>query len=309
MFQSQHALPTVLTRIEKQVPEFLTYCQVERQFSPETIRKYKDCLRQVGKHIGRAAPEEVRKEHVRDLKARLVGRGNSTMRQISILLAFKSYLRYCNLECEIEVDPAIVTTPRRPRPDVLYLTPAEVEQFVSAIAIKTGDGANQLEGLRFRALVECLLGSAMRISEALSLDRTDIDFDKAEARIVGKGSKPRTVFFTDRALDWIRRYLDARQDHCQAMFVTRDGNRLKRPDIWRFFERYRKLSGIRKHLTAHTLRHTTATQLLMNGCPIGHIKEILGHERLETTCKFYLGLDQKAAKSAHRKFMTYTDAP
>src|SRR5450755_2287785 len=121
MFQSQHALPTVQTRIEKHVPDFLTYCQIERQFSPETIRKYKDCLRQVGKHIGRAAPEEVRKEHVRDLKARLVGRGNSTMRQISILLAFKSYLRYCNSECEIEVDPAIVTTPRRPRPDVLYL--------------------------------------------------------------------------------------------------------------------------------------------------------------------------------------------
>jgi integrase/recombinase XerD len=308
MFPSQHESPQVLTRIEMLVPDFLTYCQIERQFSPETIRKYRDCLRQIGKHIGHLPVAELRKEDLRQLKSALVGRANSPMRQISILLALKSYLRYCNSECGIDVDPAIVTTPKRPRPDVLYLTPAEIEQFVSAIRIKTSGGAYQLEALRFRALVECLLGSAMRISEALSLDRTGIDFEKAEARIVGKGSKPRTVFFTDRALVWIRRYLTARQDDCPAMFASRGGARLKRPDIWRFFERYRKLSGITKHLTAHTLRHTTATQLLMNGCPIGHIKEILGHERLETTCRFYLGLDQKAAKSAHRKFMTYTEA-
>jgi integrase/recombinase XerD len=58
-------------------------------------------------------------------------------------------------------------------------------------------------------------------------------------------------------------------------------------------------------VTPHILRHTAATQLLFNGCPVGHIKAILGHERLETTCRYYLGLDQRAAKEAHRKYLSY----
>src|SRR5260370_39547050 len=81
--------------------------------------------------------------------------------------------------------------------------------------------------------------------------------------------------------------------------------RLKRVDIWRPFTRYRKLGGINKPVTPHLLRHTAATQLLFNGCPVGHIKEILGHVRLETTCRYYLGLDHRAAKKAHQRYLVY----
>jgi integrase/recombinase XerD len=146
----------------------------------------------------------------------------------------------------------------------------------------------------------------MRISEALSLNRDSVDFERCEARVVGKGNKERTVFFTDRALIWIKRYVESRDDDSPALFVCQNGlDRLKRDDIWRYFERHRKLAGIRKKVTPHILRHTAATQLLFNGCPVGHIKAILGHERLETTCRYYLGLDQRAAKEAHRKFLSY----
>jgi integrase/recombinase XerD len=146
----------------------------------------------------------------------------------------------------------------------------------------------------------------MRISEALSLNRTDIDFERREARIIGKGRKQRTVFFTDRALSWLTRYFAARSDHHPAAFVTIDCSaRLGRTDIWRPFKQHQRFSGITKRVTPHLLRHTAATQLLFNGCPIGHIKEILGHERLETTCRYYLGLDHRAAKAAHQKFLHY----
>ena len=64
-------------------------------------------------------------------------------------------------------------------------------------------------------------------------------------------------------------------------------------------------AGLKKRVTPHILRHTMATTLLFNGCPIGHIKELLGHERLDTTCRYYLGLDMRAAKEAHEKFLTY----
>jgi len=163
----------------------------------------------------------------------------------------------------------------------------------------------RINGLRFRTLVEVLLGTGMRISEALSLNRNQIDYEKAEAKIIGKGSKERVVFFNQRALDWIKYYLEQRGDTLEPVFITSRGTRFSREDVSGLFKRYVKKSGITKHLTPHTLRHTMATHLLFNGCPINHVKEILGHDRLETTCKYYLGVDKSAAKEAHKQFMNY----
>jgi site-specific recombinase XerD len=227
---------------------------------------------------------------------------------VTILLVLKRFLKYTAEELNLSVlSPDAVLIPRRPRKEVGYLSAEEVERFVNAIKLRSGDGNTYLPGLRFRALVEVLLGSAMRISEVLSLDRSQIDYKNREAKIIGKGSKERVVFFTDRALSWLRIYMKSREDSHEALFATTDGlRRLKRPDIWRPFVHYRRLTGIPKHITPHLLRHTAATQLLFNGCPVGHIKEILGHERLETTCRYYLGLDHRAAKAAHSQFLVYS---
>jgi site-specific recombinase XerD len=224
-----------------------------------------------------------------------------------MLLVLKRFLKYVAEECNLTSLPAdAVMIPRRPRREVGYLTVEEVERFVSSIKLHTGGGHIYLPGLRFRVLVEVLMGTAMRISEVLSLDRNQIDFTNAEAKIAGKGGKERVVFFTERALHWVKQYLETRDDQHAALFVTTDGmRRLKRPDIWRPFTRHRVLARIDKRVTPHLLRHTAATQLLFNGCPIGHIKEILGHERLETTCRYYLGLDHRAAKAAHGKYLNY----
>jgi integrase/recombinase XerD len=73
----------------------------------------------------------------------------------------------------------------------------------------------------------------------------------------------------------------------------------------RAFQRLGRKAGLDKKVTAHILRHTMATTLLFNGCPIGHIKVALGHERLDTTCRYYLGLDLRAAKEAHQEFLKY----
>ena len=163
--------------------------------------------------------------------------------------------------------------------------------------------------LRFRALVEVLLGTGARISEALSLTRDSIDADRKEAKIIGKGNKERVLFFSDRALLWLQRYLSTRRDDEKAVFVTTRGapRRLERQAIKRQFKAYQLRAGITKKVTPHILRHTMATTLLFNGCPIGHIKDILGHERLETTCRYYLGLDKRAARHAHENFLRYDD--
>lgn len=159
--------------------------------------------------------------------------------------------------------------------------------------------------MRFRTLVEVLLGTGMRISEALSLNRDSIDFEKKEAKIIGKGNKERTVFFNERCLEWVKRWLEVREDDHPALFITQSGTRWSKDDIEWLFRRYAQKAGLTKKVTPHILRHTMATNLLFNGCPVSHVKEILGHERLETTCRYYLGLDKSKAKEAHEKFLNY----
>lgn len=291
-------------------PGFLAFAAVELGFSDQTVAKYKDCLRQVAKMIGDRPVTDYSKSDVFALKAAMLARSHSVSRQVSILAAFKRLLHFCRQDLALAtIDPELITLPKRPRREVSYLTKAEVESFVTSIKIEKLDGTPSESGLRFRALVETLLGSAMRISEVLSLNKEDIDYVSREAKIIGKGNKQRTVFFTERALQWLNKYLEVRRDRHPALFVSLGGrSRLQRPDIWRPFTRYRKAAGLHKRVTPHLLRHTAATQLLFNGCPIGHIKEILGHERLETTCRYYLGLDRRAAKEAHQKFLMYADA-
>jgi integrase/recombinase XerD len=296
----EHSIPGLM-------PGLLLHLEVERRFARESLVKYKDCMRQVERVYGDLPITSFTKNNLLELKAVLMGKSLSVARQVTILLVLKRFLKYAAEELNLPVLPSeAVLIPRRPRKEVGYLSAEEVERFVNTIKLKSRDGNTYLPGLRFRALVEVLLGSAMRISEVLSLDRAQIDYKNAEAKIVGKGSKERVVFFTERALLWLRIYLDSRNDRNEALFVTTDGlRRLKRPDVWRPFTHYRRLAGIPKRITPHLLRHTAATQLLFNGCPVGHIKEILGHERLETTCRYYLGLDHRAAKAAHQRFLTY----
>ncbi|MFL6388868.1 MAG: tyrosine-type recombinase/integrase [Terriglobales bacterium] len=288
--------------------EFLLWAEVEPGFSRETVQKYGECLKQVWRLIGDKSVSEISKTDLLRLKAYWISKNLSASRQMSLLLAFKRFLFFCRDEKQLSLalEPEKIKPPKRPRREVVFLTPEEIEAFNATIPLTTYKGEIHQAGLRLRTVVETLLGTAMRISEALSLNRDSIDFERREARIIGKGNKERTVFFTDRALLWIRRYLESRTDDCPALFVCQNGrDRLKRDDLWRYFDRHRKLAGIKKKVRPHILRHTAATTLLFNGCPVGHIKAILGHERLETTCRYYLGIDQKAAKAAHHKYLSY----
>jgi site-specific recombinase XerD len=292
--------------------EFLLYAEVEFQFSQESTQKYGECLKQIWFALGDRSPSSFTRNDLLVLRRKWLDRNLSASRQTSLLLSFRRFLQFCRdqKKLRLELDPEEIKPPPRPRREVVFLTPEEIEEFITTIPLNTARDEVHRAGLRLRAIVETLLGSAMRISEALSLNRDSINFKEREARVIGKGNKERTVFFTDRALSWIRRYLDSREDQSPALFVCQNGrDRLKRDDLWRYFERHRELAGIKKRVTPHILRHTAATQLLFNGCPVGHIKTILGHERLETTCRYYLGLDQRAAKAAHKTYLSYDSKP
>jgi site-specific recombinase XerD len=304
MFPANNSDP----RLSEVSKDFLEYARVVLAYSPQSVIKYRDCLRQIEKVFGDGNISTFNKQDLFALRHYMLEKQHSASRQTNILYALKRLLQYLRDErnAQLSLNPQEIQFPRRPRREVIFLTPDEVERMVNSIRLITYRGQPHLANIRLRALLEVLLGTAMRIGEALSLDRSQIDFARREARIIGKGNKQRVVFFTERALHWLRQYWHSRKDDHPAAFVSLDGRRrLQRPDIWRGFARLKRASGLSKPIRPHLLRHTAATQLLFNGCPVGHIKEILGHERLETTCRYYLGLDRRAAKAAHERFLTY----
>jgi integrase/recombinase XerD len=290
-------------------PAFLDWTRYELRRSQATITRYREALGWVVRDIGDIPVSRLHIGHVLDLRRRMDVRGCGEARMASILNSLRSLLKFSGTVLRLPVlDPRSVRIPRIPRRDVVYLTKEEIAQFLEVIV-----GADEawetvpMRRLRFRALVEVLLGTGARISEILKLDRRDVRFDDREAKVIGKGQKERTLFFSERSLEWLRRYLERRRDDEAALFVDhRDPpRRITYDAVKTSFQRAEERSGVTKTVTAHILRHTMATTLLFNGCPIGHIKALLGHERLDTTCRYYLGLDMRAAKEAHAEFLRY----
>ncbi len=299
-------------KLSELLSEFLQYAQYELIFSTQTLAKYKESLEWVIRDIGDIAINELDSSHIILLKQKIMNRGAGESRVASVVFALKSYLKFIKEFKHLKVmDYKNIKSPKRSRREVIFLTNEEVQQFIDAIKIdnKCRRGNNKqlinMDGLRFRVLVEVLLGTGMRISEALSLNVSSINFETSEAKIIGKGNKERAVFFSTRCLKWVNYYLEQRSDNEEALFVTNRGTRLKRADVSGFFQRYSKKVNLLKRVTPHILRHTTATNLLFNGCPIVHVKEILGHNRLETTCRYYLGVDKRRAKEAHEAYLRY----
>jgi len=291
-----------LKNMSELVPGFLEYARFELNFSPQTIGKYGKNLQYFIRDIGDKPVEQYEVQEFVHLKKLMMDRGNCEATIHGCVYAVRSFMLYCKNFLNLNViDVKQIRPPKRVKREVVFLTKEEIEAFINTIDTK------KWNEFRFRVLVEVLLGTGMRIGEVLSLNRKHIDWEKREAKIIGKGNKERTVFFTKRSLEWVSKWLERRKDAHEAIFITRMAKptRLDRNDIWRFFDRHRKLANIQKKLTPHILRHTVATNLVFNGCPLVHVKEILGHERLDTTCKYYLGVDKEKAKQAHKEYLNF----
>jgi integrase/recombinase XerD len=289
------------------IPGFLEHLRVEERRSPGTLIRYRSHLAGFITAVGDCRVGAIDSDRLSLYKRRLMDRGLSVVTIAAILSGLRSFLRYVRTVAGWSTyDPERVRRPKLPRREVEYLTKPEVQRFLEAIQL------SNLPGLRDRALAETLCATGMRISEAVALNRSDIDWEAREARIVGKGDKQRKVYFTERTLDWIARYLAYRHDDNPALFTAQglEPSRLRAQGIWRQFRRYAVRAGLTKRVYPHMLRHTMATTLLANGCPIGHIQNLLGHEHLTTTCRYYLGLISDAeAKAAHGKYLAYETGP
>lgn len=287
--------------VSEMIAPFMEYLQVEEGRSRSTLTRYRAHLERCIGAIGDVPVTEINSERISILKRSLMDDGCGPATIASIMSGLRSFLRYLGAVRRMPVHKADeVRRPRIPKREVEYLSADEVQRFFDAIPTKS------LSGLRDRALVQVLFTSGMRISEALGISRSDIDWETREALIIGKGNKQRRVYFSETALGWVQEYLRYRHDQNSALFVTNgeEPQRLQAQGTWRRFKRYAKLAGMGRRIYPHMFRHTMATTLLANGCPIGHIRALLGHEHLTTTCRYYLGIiSDKEAKRAHETFM------
>jgi integrase/recombinase XerC len=288
---------------------FAAYLSSERRFSAGTVFKYRENISWIIRHLGDAAVSDIDFQWIVNLKCHLISSGAGSSRVAGITYALKNALIFARDVLGIPVmNVALLRAPGAPRRQVIYLTSEEFNEFVEAIPLYTGFGRQRLSQFCFRALVETLAATGMRISEALSLNTGSVDLSKGEAVVIGKGNKQRTVFFTQRALTWINRYLALRKDSNEPLFTGTNGRRLEIANVQAMFRRTNAplFKRVGKRVTPHILRHTAATNLLQRGCPVGHIKEILGHQNLETTCRFYLGQLTKAeVRKAFDVYMHY----
>jgi integrase/recombinase XerD len=291
-------------RVFEAVEPFLLYCQVERQYSPESQQKMKEAFNSwLLRSFGRLEIASIRSMHILAFRQAMASKGLSIARQYGLLMVLKLFLKFCRTVLELNcLDPSTIKLPTRKAPNVEYLTNSEIE------AIRQNIDTLRISGVRLRALFETLLATGMRISEAISLNRDSINREIKEASIVGKGSKIRMVFFNDEALQWIDRYLALRHDNNPALFVTygKQPERLRRGDIPRFFKAIGKLAGIKKRLTPHLLRHTFCTNLRNNGADLSLIKELAGHQDIQTTVRYYLGSDKQVLRDAVSRYLNYT---
>ncbi|HVO86627.1 MAG TPA: site-specific tyrosine recombinase/integron integrase [Candidatus Binatia bacterium] len=298
---------------EQAVTQFLEYLELEQNRSSKTIENYSHYLTRLSDFAGDIKLADIDVELVRKWRLWLNRLGTNTSDELSKitqnyhLIALRSFLRFCAKRGYTALAPDKIELARTTRPQVTFLNPEEVENLFSQPDI------SKLNGLRDRAILELLFSSGLRISELVGLDRDHINLKRREFMVRGKGQKDRPIFISQEAANWISRYLDKRQDNVKALFIRYGGSkkvdltgnyhRLTARSIQRMVARYARLAGITKHVSPHTLRHSFATDLLMNGADLRSVQAMLGHSNIATT-QIYTHVTDPHLKEVHDKFQS-----
>jgi len=296
---------------EKAVEQFLEYLELEQNRSAKTIQNYSHYLTRLSDFAGEIKLSDIDPELIRKWRLWLNRLGTNTSDELGKttqnyhLIALRSFLKYCAKRGYDAMAADKVELARTRRPQVTFLTPEELER----LAAQPNTAAQN--GLRDRAIIELLFSSGLRVSELVGLDRDHINLTRREFMVRGKGQKDRPVFISPEAADWIKQYLDKRQDNTKPLFIRYSGSkkvdlsgnftRLTARSVQRMIARYARLAGITKHVSPHTLRHSFATDLLMNGADLRSVQAMLGHSNIATT-QIYTHVTDPHLKEIHQKF-------
>ena len=214
-------------------------------------------------------------------------------------MVFRQLLRFLKESGhKLDFDWRDILLPKEPRKNVEWLDPAEWEQVRNAFSL------NSIIGLRDKALVEILRASGMRISEALSLNRSDIDWERRHAEITNCKTKEREkVFFTEESLSWLKRYLEMRNDKFPPLFVSLNGVRVDPSAVRRTINTSMCVAGISKRVHPHIFRSTYGTTLLFGNVDIKSVQVLMRHKSERTTLRHYIAVSKERCRSEYDRVM------
>jgi site-specific recombinase XerD len=293
--------------------EYLGWLQLEANRSPNTVRAYESELRKLLGFLATSghslSVDGLRHEDLRAYQRHLAGRLKSPASRARALVAIRSWLRWIAREGLIDRDLSNgITLPkleqRLPKP----IDPDELSRLLNALPHES------LHEKRDRAMVQFLVSTGCRISEALALDRTDFPRSGNRLIVTGKGSKQRAVYLTDDARAAVEEYLSAREDASMALFVNFDrsveddrGRRLTSAGARYIVKQIRRQVGAWSFKSPHVARHTAATTLLeVTGGDVRLVQEVLGHANLNTL-QGYTKIVDSRKQEAYRLYQQFLD--
>jgi site-specific recombinase XerD len=292
--------------------DFVESIEVEGGRSSKTAENYRHYLERYIEFAGDADVSDISPETVRRYRLWLnrytndSGDDLATITQSYHLIALRGFLYYLSKRGISALTPEKIELPKVVRKQVTFLHYEEVQRMFDVIPTEETE-----QNLRDQAIIELLFSSGLRVSELVNLDRGHINTKRREFTVRGKGQKDRPVFISQRAAEAIEAYLHKRMDNLAPLFLNYSRNnvistsgdyrRLTPRSIQRMIEKYAKLAGITKHVSPHTMRHSFATDLLMNGADIRSVQSMLGHSNISTT-QVYTHVTDAHLRDVYEKF-------
>jgi integrase/recombinase XerC len=292
-------------RVDPLVRDLRGYLLTERKRSPLTVAAYERDLVEFCDFLkesrGSAALRAVKPTHIRQFIAHMFDhRGYDSRTVCRKLSSIRALYRFLKITGVLENDPAAAI----PGPSISKKRPAplKVDEVMKLLRTTLAGRTNEAR-LRDVAIMELFYASGMRRAEVAGVRLADVDLAERTIRVTGKGNKERTVVINRTSAAAIEAYLSVRPrsaDPC--LFLGRGGKGLTPKHVWRIFRAIYRISGVQKHATPHTLRHSFATHLVENGVDLETVRELLGHESLATTgvyLQLAMGHKRRAYDEAH----------
>lgn len=276
---------------------FIEHLEVERNVSPLTIRNYSHYIRKFNDWFlsnGYKDLKELNQDIMRSYRVYLshyeddLGRTLSKRTQSYYIISLRSFLKFLVKNDVPVLHPEKIDLPKAESHHMKFLNTEKIESLLNQpLLSKKG-------GLRDKAILEVLFSTGLRVSELVGLNRDQIDLKSREFGVIGKGRRPRVVFLSHRAVDWLDRYLNSRDDNWRPIFVRNSGTkpdllsdgekmRLTSRSVQRLVDTYCRKAKLPIKISPHGIRHSFATDLLSNGASLRDVQEMLGHKNIATT--------------------------
>ncbi|OGW29446.1 MAG: site-specific tyrosine recombinase XerD [Nitrospinae bacterium RIFCSPLOWO2_12_FULL_47_7] len=284
------------------VKEYIAFLSIEKRHSRNTVDAYKrDVTRFVHFFSDRKA-DSLTTQDIRIFLIKLQKEGISSSTQARFLSSLKSFFRFLLNEKHIKENPVeILESPKRWRKLPALLAISEVDVLLACPDKKTPFG------IRDQAMLEVLYATGLRVSELVSLKKSDLNLQVGYLRSFGKGSKERIVPMGEVARAAVENYLLRSRPaflkgrNASELFITQQGTGMTRQGFWKILKAYVMQTNIKTSISPHTLRHAFATHLLEGGADLRSVQQMLGHSDISTT-QIYTHILQQRMRDIHDQF-------